>query len=61
MTPERSAEVLRSMRGSLASWVRALEAIPNKDRELKHLTVTMRQSLYTLDQLIEWEMDEGRE
>jgi hypothetical protein len=49
------------MRGSLASWVRALEAIPNKDRELKHLTVTMRQSLYTLDQLIEWEMDEGRE
>jgi hypothetical protein len=58
MTPERSAEVLRSMRNSLASWVEKLEAIPNKDREARHLLMTMTQSLYTLEQLIE---DEGRE
>jgi hypothetical protein len=53
MTPERSAEVLRSMRNSIASWVRALEAIPNKDRELKHLLSTMEQGLFALEQVIE--------
>jgi hypothetical protein len=51
MTPERA--VLRAMRGSLASWVRALEAIPNKDRELKHLLVQMRSGILVLDQFIE--------
>lgn len=50
MTPER--EVLRAMRNSIASWVKALDATPNKDRELKHLLVQMRSGILVLDQFL---------
>lgn len=59
MTPERAVEVLRCMHNSLASWVEALEAVPDKGPETRHLLGSMTQSLYTLDQLIEWEIDPG--